>query len=64
MGSFDQLTLVRLKRAAAFFNSFSATFSVDCVVSFNDSSELQVTLSYQFENQMKIKLKLQYHLNL
>lgn len=36
----DQLTLVRLKQAAALFNSFSATCSTDCVVSFNDSSEL------------------------
>jgi hypothetical protein len=35
-----QLTLVRLKHAAALFNSFSATCSMDCVVSFNDSSEL------------------------
>lgn len=57
LGSFDQLTLVRLKHAAALFNSFSATCSVDWVVSFIDSSELQVTLNYQFDNQIKIKLE-------
>lgn len=47
----DQLTLVRLKHAAALFSSFSATCSVDCVVSFNDSSELQGNFfHHQFQN--------------
>lgn len=43
-GFVDQLTLVRLKHAAALFSSFSATCSMDCVVSFNDSSELQAKI--------------------
>lgn len=38
--STDQLTLVRLKQAAALFSSFSETCSVHFLVSFSDSSEL------------------------
>ena len=53
--SFDQLTLVRLKQAAALFNSFSATCSTDWVVSFNDSSELHITFNYHsYKNKTKI----------
>lgn len=60
--SFDQLTLVRLKHAAALFNSFSATCSTDWVVSFNDSSELHITLNYQpYKNKTKISESTLYY---
>lgn len=45
----DQLTLVRLKHAAALFNSFSATCSMHFLVSLSDSSELQADLQIQYQ---------------
>ena len=44
--------LMRLKHAAALFNSFSATLSVDWVASLKDDSELHMNINHHAEKSL------------